>query len=184
MRYYNYLTENKELSSLVKGSKFVDYYIKTDRFLYRGTKKDISTYSILTRRKDRQPTHTNKLLHDLFDLYFKKKFGWKVRSEGVFTTSSLFDAKHYGNPYIFVPLGSYNYIHHPYIADLYLYSVDEGLTLNDNPDIKKIEQIVDGYKKNPNIDLIITRGNETIFDVDKYLLINPNYFKDIKNEIL
>jgi hypothetical protein len=60
-------------------------------------------------------------LHDYLDEQFKKKFGWKARSEGVFCVRSKQIAYNYGNPYSVFPIGNYKYIYSNKIHDLYVH---------------------------------------------------------------
>lgn len=89
------------------------------RWLLRGTMKSVDKIKKFTPRTDRRPKDTPDKLHNLFDKEFRKRFGWAARSEGVFVTSNYKEAKSYGTPYIFFPIGRYDYIWSPKIADLY-----------------------------------------------------------------
>ena len=89
--------------------------------IYRGTKeiKKDNTLIRVKSRIDRRPTDTPKHLHDLMDELFKKHYGWKARSEGVFVTKYLLDASSYGKVTLFFPIGDYKYLWSKKVDDLY-----------------------------------------------------------------
>ena len=72
-------------------------------------------------RKDRQPKDTSKAVHGVFDEYFEKHFGLKMRSESIFTTSDISTASEYGQPYMVIPIGDYSYCWSPKVEDLTSY---------------------------------------------------------------
>jgi len=79
-------------------------------FLWRGQHSvTIPDIEKIVPRKDRRPRNTPINLHKIWDNAFKKKFGWKARSEGVFVGDE-FDAVYYGRVYMFFPIGSYKYV--------------------------------------------------------------------------
>jgi hypothetical protein len=58
---------------------------------------------------DRIPKDTSTDISDIFNDYFFRKFGIKLRAVGVFTSKSVNVASDYGKPYIFFPKGKYKY---------------------------------------------------------------------------
>ena len=96
-------------------------------FLYRGSQKSFS--GIISNknkpRKDRKPRDTPMELHLRFDKLFQRKFGWKVRSSGVFATPDIYSVEEYGIFYLFFPIGKYRYVWSPEISDLYGYLSEE-----------------------------------------------------------
>jgi hypothetical protein len=89
-------------------------------FFYRGTDK-IGGKRIMPvkPRKDRQPKDMPFEAHEYIDNYFKKKYGWKPRSEGVFTSYYQGNAGSYGQTTMFFPIGKYEYLFSPITTDLY-----------------------------------------------------------------
>ena len=139
MRLNNYLNEEDEVSDIqIKCSKILYLYTKQHNYFYRGT-RNLSRKKLIMTRKDRKPLQTNPDVHELLDNMFYEKFGWKVRSEGVFATSYESDAKIYNafipipqnnppnDPPVFVPVNGFKYIWSPRVRDLYIYLVDNGL---------------------------------------------------------
>lgn len=90
-------------------------------YIFRGI-GNYQDYAIKTPRKDRLPRDLNQKLHDFYDEAFKRAFGWKVRSEGVFTTGSR--THMYGGIHLFFPIGNYKYLWSPKIYDLYGYTYE------------------------------------------------------------
>ena len=186
MRYYNYLNEDKDLLTLLKGNKIYDFYLQSrNYYLFRGIKKKIDTYEIITARKDRTPRDTPIEIHNKLDDAFNKKFGWKVRSEGVFVAGDYVEAKYYGNPHLFIPLDPFEYVHSNKIKDLYAhleteeYIVDKKISKYNHLDDDTIKKIINTYKKNADLYEIILNQSEVIFKCNKYVLININYFQNM-----
>lgn len=88
-----------------------------DPFFYRGS-TGINFFK-KKPRKDRRTRNTPDDQSKEIDIGFKKEFGWKPRSEGVFITSSILDAKYYGDAYFFFAIGNFKYVWSPDIDDLY-----------------------------------------------------------------
>jgi hypothetical protein len=80
-------------------------------FLYRGQfSHTIPDIDRIKPRIDRKPLNTPREIHDIWDGEFKKKFGWKARSEGVFVTSDSYMSENFGRAYLFFPIGPYKYV--------------------------------------------------------------------------
>lgn len=82
--------------------------------MYRGYGGAVSAYfggaRELTLRKDRKPRDTTQYVHDLVNAYFVKRFGVKVRSEGLFATGDRHTAEKYGHPYYAFPVGQFKFV--------------------------------------------------------------------------
>lgn len=140
------LTE--EINHSFKGSKFQDAYDDFQQFfnnvlakeckqmigdikkmgdvLWRGTNQPV--YEKQIPHKSRKPVDTPEFLHILLDKMFKKNFGWKPRSEGVFVSLDKGLASSYSpsrRTTIFMPVDGYKYLWSPDIDDLY-----DWLTIN------------------------------------------------------
>jgi len=99
------------------------HYLKllkpTGGVFYRGYKSN-ELYIKKKTRTDRKPLSTSQKTHELLDDAFKEKFGWKARSEGVFTSGRPDGAYLYGRVYLFFPKGLSTYIYAPDINDLFV----------------------------------------------------------------
>ena len=70
-------------------------------------------------RKDRNPRDIETQIQEVFDFYFERHFGVKLRSSGVFTTKEFMAAETYGTPCLFFPKGDYEYYWSVDVRDLY-----------------------------------------------------------------
>lgn len=207
MRYINFLNEN--IDKHLEGNEVFNL-TKQNLFVYRGVRHKIKTFEVLNRRKDRRPTDMPIHLHRDFNNLFQKKFGFKLRSEGVFTSSSKGIASYYGinsimfgdtsGAYIFVPIKPYKFYYSLLVKDLYMDIGSEGsinlklltpyesdLIIHNEPlilapNLKKkydeiLERIVNSYT-NKNLKQAIPLEHEIVFDCDKYILFNVDYFKE------
>ena len=79
--------------------------------IFRGIKNPPRIWTIMkgTRGSDRTPKFTAKEIFEIFDKAFADKFGWWVRSKGVFTGDKG-TADGYGDPNLFIPMGNYKYV--------------------------------------------------------------------------
>jgi len=118
-----------------------------DYFIFRGLKtQNIKTFTKIKTRKDRLPRIIDKDLHKYLNELGKELFGWKIRSEGVFT-GAHFTAQAYGDVSIFIPSGNYKYVyikntHKIYtLLDMHLYDIsclnDIENFINKSPDKKE-----------------------------------------------
>ena len=167
--------------------------------LIRGSAQKISTMKEIIPRTGRSPKDMDYDWHLAFDQAFLKKFGWKVRSEGVFCTLDPDQARDYtenvGDAYFCFPRGSFKYVFNnkvfdlwnlltEYLEDNYLAKNDKGEeVLSDKPaeHMKFLEKIVNGYKAigwpAPNSDI------EIAIKCSKYWLINADLAYIIMTEL-
>ena len=151
---------------------------------YRGYYKNINNILKIQTRKDRKPLGTELDLHKSLNKFFKKKFGWNVRSEGTFVSGKVSEVEQYGKPYIFFPIKQYKYVWSPEINDLTLY-LEDVFTKNfdDYGDIQEEETIK--YAVNTYIDKnlkkAVNKKNEVTINCKEYYLINMKYEQQIKN---
>jgi hypothetical protein len=154
--------------------------------LYRGSDKLIKDYKVITPRRDRKPLDTPIEIHRALDRLFYDKFGWYVRTEGVFAIGKRGSASEYGQPYIMLPIGKFKYVWSPYIYDLHSKLVNTGVIYSRGGNSKVImekdeympilEELVGKYKDN-DLDTVIHTGNEISIKCDKYYIINENYLE-------
>lgn len=64
----------------------------------------------ITVRKDRKPRDAHQVVHGLIDAYFQKKFGVRVRSEGLFATGDEHIARRYGDLHYVFPVGEFKFV--------------------------------------------------------------------------
>lgn len=159
--------------------------------LFRGTKKDIPIFEKVFPRNDRTPKDTPKPVHDFFDEWFRSKFGWKVRSEGVFTSPDSEQSEHYGKVYWFLPCNGYKYVYSPSYADLTGDMEGSGLITSRGGAYKTTDYWWDVDRRNKilepilktytdkNIKQISGTGFEVSFNCPKgYYLLNTGWMAD------
>ena len=121
-----YLTEKEispdEITFLLKRdcAPYLKQLKGIKNFIYRGTNHQVERIRKFKARENRTPTDTDIRVHNMLDSIFRKKFGWKARSEGVFTSSDT-NLPDYGTTYLFFPIGQFKYLWSPKIDDLYGY---------------------------------------------------------------
>jgi hypothetical protein len=200
MRYYNYLNEEKDLNEFIINHPLTKLYEQTGKIFYRGTSNIVSIYMIKSRRKGRFPKDTDYDMHKMFDNAFNKRFGWKVRSEGVFVTSNMVDADFFGRPHIFLPYSSnYSFVYSKTIKDLTsqtnkhhynkkLLNPEEANML-ENPNHYEpievdvvIDKLINTYT-DKDIKSALNSDSEVVFNIDKYLLINIKHYNEILGKV-
>jgi len=105
-RLIKYMSEDLSIAfqSIKNDCKPFLQEIKGAGFIYRGI-KNTSWFIKKTTRSNRNPMNMTQRNLELYDKVFKEKFGWKPRSEGVFTSADLDDMHMYGSIYYFFPIG-------------------------------------------------------------------------------
>lgn len=187
MRFDNYLTEivmsKESLNKLLPDySEILNIYKKAEgRYLYRGTKHKFGFASKVPRKR-RRPLDTPLLFHNYLDEMFLKYFGWKARSNGLFTTISSSYSGYYGsNLYIVFPKNGFNYVYNQNIPDLYRHIMDafffyeKGTLPSDTK--KDIEAIVKNYTDKGLLKLLKSYSDdiEVAIQCDKYYLLHKDY---------
>lgn len=122
MRLQQYITEATDintLSNIISDNckpflkEFGVAYSQSNlskNFIYRGMHIYITgDYTIKKPRSDRKPKLVDDRLHNFMNKIGMDLFGWRIRTEGIFT-SFYTNARNYGIPYIFIPLGNYKYV--------------------------------------------------------------------------
>ncbi len=130
--------------------------------LYRGTNSKPIYYKEKIRT-DRKPTNTKQETHQVFDDLFLRKYGIRWRTNSIFTTGSYSEADLYGQVYIIFPVGRFDYIYNPVVADLYLYTKRK-LTIDE------MGHLVDGYKSD-NLRNAIISYNEIMITGKEYIAV-------------
>ena len=161
-------------------SEILDVYRKTlkiDKYhwvLWRGSYNDINVFKEFTPRMDRRPKDTAQWLHDLYDKRFKEKFGWNVRSEGVFVTSNKSFAGSFGDPFAFFPLNDFKFVWSKEVDDLtgYLGSGKYDQAKPEEYDIR-IMKLMRTYQDD-DLEQAIVTTHEIAFKCKEYYLVNAN----------
>jgi len=152
--------------------------------LYRASKKNVKDIMKLAPRIDRRPRDTNVMVHKVLDDLFKQKYGWNVRSNGIFVSADPSSIFIYGKPYTFFPIGDYKYVWSPKVRDLTTTVYEIGLesfgilkisgnwkkALKDNEVMIKLKRLVLSYKTN---DLLGSPYDDTeiVFNCKEYYLV-------------
>lgn len=193
MRLQQHLTEQKDIKNLLKNNKLFQEYIKNTQYiLWRATRKVIKEYEIITPRTNRKPKDTPLKLHELCDEMLYEKFGWWVRSEGVFATKNKADTFEYGYPYVFIPYEPYKFVYSPKIADFYaeIYETRHFISWKEQNIIQ--DYVKDGVKEEEALKILekmlktytdkdiknaILYRNEIAFKCSKYILMSQTFFE-------
>jgi len=167
-----WLAELKEIGNL--------YYrgFEIDKILNRRYSKNHDDKPMLTHidmfriksQSERKPLSTDSYTHKTIDDYFLKEFGWRARSQGVFATPEEFVSV-YGEPYVFFPVGEYEYLWSKQIYDLF----SSGYNINDLLIGDYVYQ-TDNLKDNEQ--------NEVMFNCNKYILVPEKYRKELEQRYL
>ncbi|CAG7579953.1 MAG: hypothetical protein SLAVMIC_00176 [uncultured marine phage] len=167
----------------------------TDNFIYRGYMRgltNVDSINKISARKDRKPLHTDRFLHDEFDFYFEERFGVRPRSEGVFGTGYYNQAGLYGKPYLFFPIGDFDFYWSEEVFDLHAYLNDK---VGHLPKVKKwtsedkrfaselIEDMVNDFYTDENLLSAINEEGEIIFMCDEYYLVDENLERELSKLI-
>ncbi len=123
-KFINYLNEKKfDISKLdlLKHDclPFLRDLKKNRRFLYSGRRKigDMFKQDI---RKDRFPSDTPLVIHNLINNEFQKSFGVKARSQSLFAVMNPKQSELYGTIYYVFPVGDkYSFIYSKEVKDLF-----------------------------------------------------------------
>ena len=117
MRLTKYITENRISDYYDLVEKDCKKYLKTvensDYFLIRWADKQPITYKKKVR-KNRVPLDTPLKVHKFIDRSFKKKFGWKPRSEGLF----CFASDEWSAAFLVFPIGNFKFVWSNKVDDL------------------------------------------------------------------
>lgn len=126
-------------------------------------------------------------IHKILDDLFEKKFGWRVRTQGVPTSKNLEQTREYGHPHYFFPIGDYKYAwnfdvidlwfairsHFPFMTGRarrqeYTLSHFEKIGISKEKLYKTLEFYVNGFtEKKPT-----TFAGEVFIKCDEYYLLN------------
>ncbi len=205
MRLIHYINEEKEIYKLYiqkmkkDCKKFInEFRNENTRILRIDRKKKSWRITPLMTRNKRKPTDTPKEISDIFDNEFKKKFGWKARTENViFCWIANENIKPFSNFRYVFPVGDYKYVWSPKVNDLYqkLFStskmINAGLSdkiTNDPEVIKYAEKTFKNELINTYINKDITKYfgieyTEVMINCKKYYLVSPSVIKEVNEKL-
>lgn len=206
MRLKQYLKEEvtlEDIKTLILKDverSYLEALKSTGSLIFRGADMKTSDIDKVVPRKDRIPSSTPMIIHTGLDKIFKHRFGWNVRSEGVFTTGKVTTAMFYGNECSFFPIGKYKFVYSPDICDLfgdcvYMFARNNGKSdksagkyFKENPKMVDIflkdfdKKIIKGYRDTDLIGAIKSR-NEIVFKCGSYYLVHSKFENDLKEWI-
>ena len=193
-RFQQYLNEESEgidIDGIIdkledKCQPYLKECKKGGGFLYRGySKSNKDGIFKLKPRNNRRPKDMPIEIHKLLDDLFKKKFGWKARSEGVFSISDSYGAGEY-NTYldILFPIGNFKYVWSPGVVDILLMLNDIdiidsnwNLIVNLEENVDNIIEVVEKYT-NKNLYKAIMEEAEVAIKCKEYYLVDMEEFDD------
>ena len=187
MKFRNYILEQEnnveEIVEIIKRDckPFLKEFNKP---LYRGTHKKIKEDIVkIIPRTDRRPKDLSIEWHEWGDKYFLERFGWKARSEGVFTSFSEWFASRYGKSYLFFPIGKYKYVYSKNIMDFY--RVRTILPAPPEEGTNEYDVLMKHYMstytdKNASL---FAKGHEIMFKCKSYYLIKKEYYSNIESAL-
>lgn len=190
MKYIRKFNENGSLDDIIKMLEndckpFLDELSSYQSgLLLRGSLDKIDVYKFYQSRK-RKPRDMSYYISNRLNEMFFKKFGYNLRTDGIFTTKDAYTTKTYGYTYLFFPIGDYKYFWNEDIEDLYTelegfnwyYEFEEGDTRYD----EILQKIVDGYI---DYNLGDSFKQEVTFICDSYYLINTKYLDELRYYII
>jgi hypothetical protein len=164
--------------------------------VFRGVNQSIGLYRIMkgTRASDRTPKLTQKEVFEIFDKAFADRFGWWVRSKGVFTGSERVAYSYGSNQYVFMPMGKYRYVWSTKYSKVWhnLTTPENWKMMTDKErkihldDQEQVAKMAVRYYKDRNIRGVMRTDNvkfEAIFECKNYLLIDKDIYIDISDRI-
>jgi hypothetical protein len=206
MKFNNYINESTDLITFLEKNvekSFIDT-IKKTTYLFRGTSTFIDDFKIIQPRKDRRPKDMPERVHKILDAKFKEKFGWNVRSEGVFTTSDRWLTDLHDDikdvpyiTYIFFPIKKFQFVWSKSVDDLYNVLQRKTKPKVKNHNYRKnyvdeveeadlieiVDELLQTYTSG-NLTKAIQSESEVVFKCDSYVLINMKINLDLLNNWL
>lgn len=137
---------------------------EVNSFIYRGMRVD--DYGVKDVRPDRKPKDTSLIVHNMVDDHLEDIFGWKPRSNGLFTSGAMSQTASYGAPYIVFLKDKFEFIWSPEVYDSYTWFSDDktiGKILHDNIKIVDLYNKLHGPESDdPNVVWMYDKGYEYV----------------------
>ena len=175
--------------------KYIRECKKANGFLYRGSYKEVKNVEKIVPRIDRRSTLMSDTAKETYDNLFYNMFGWKARSEGVFTIGDRSGARQFGKTYLFIPTNDhYKFIWSPDIKDMNITPMALNLNyyLGSDPDQRNtfnkekeegIKKLMDTYQ-DTDLPKAIKSGNEVMFKCDSYYLVLFEEYEELIEVLL
>lgn len=138
-------------------------------------------------RTDRRPLNTSEEGQKLYDAWFEKRFGYKVRAESMFCFPE--DMKQsvdqYGTPCLVFPIGDFQYVWSPKVRDLQIYA-DEATDYSGYADEAGIELMLNkaGYKSTGLASALSDNSSEIMVRCKSYYAIPVEFTIDIHELVM
>jgi len=146
-----------------------------ERMIFRGMEKEHKPFLKKKVRLDnRNPMSSAQIKHERYNNFFEEMFGEPFRNS-LFVTGDYGQASHYGNIYMVVPIGHFDWMWSPDINDLALDIPwpSVGGHINVPPSQDTVDTILGNanYTINSNLGGAIQSGNEIMIRCDEYYAI-------------
>lgn len=192
MRFKQFIVENEATSeqALLKMEKacapFLAELGSRENVLWRGFNRRFALADdhIVPVTKDRKPLDTHRELHFAMDDWFFDTFGFRARSNAVFATGSKSMSTIYGKPHAIYPIGKYEYVWSPVVADPAMIEAEAGKLLKriandaghpftpEEMQDHRIEIVIDilsrGRYSDTDLQAALASENEIMVHCDKY----------------
>jgi len=138
-----------------------------------------------TPRKDRKPRDTPKDIQASLDDEFSKKFGWKVRSEGLFTWGGRITGGYGTAAGIVFPTGNFDFVWSKKVYDLFMY-YDKSYKPSGMKDSEEeieyrkewVKRTIDTYT-NKNLCEALSSTSEIVIKCNSYWIIRKNFLHNM-----
>ena len=134
-------------------------------------------------RTDRRPLETSDEGQVMYDKWFEKKFGYKVRAQSMFCfpEDSKAAARQYGQVCLVFPIGDFQYVWSPKVVDLQMYAEDR-IGYADQADVDKMLDKA-GYKST-GLNSALGRSSEIMVRCKAYYAIPEEFVHDIHELVM
>jgi len=145
----------------------------------RGMNTATDTFLTKEVRAGRTPVDTSKEMHVLMDNWFNDKFGHRYRSNSIFASPRISQARAYGNVYMIFPIGEYKVCSSPKVRDLFNLTnvaADKGVFNYDDTYEEGVIKWLDvlGYKQGPVTEDVFHTKTEMMIACKSYHALNLN----------
>lgn len=195
VEYEAYITDDylAKVAKTIKANCGPYLKYKSTTPFYRGMRTQLRDLTEFTTLKNRAPKDMPLEIHQYLDNWFSANLGNRWRSNATFATGSSVEAIQYGFPYVFFPIGNFDFCWSEHFDDLFS-AVDSmlsdngfGATFRYEPeDIKRMEplliEMLQTYKVNDSLIDAADSRNEVLFNCEKYFLLPPSVYYGISNK--
>ena len=169
--------------------------LNTIKWLMSGRQNQVKEIEKRAVRKDRTPVDTPKMIHQLMDDWFKKKFGVNSRSNAVFCSFNPNLVSDYGELFLIFPIGKYKAISSPVIDDVYsklsrniaekytdhhgIYSARTWAMVISQNEEEIVKDVLDLLNKGKYMDKLKHVMGEIMVTCKDYYMVNKKYNGDL-----